>query len=83
MSHIVPDRPPFRSFWDFVVRGWRPVTCWICSAVLVVNGLVLPLAQLWGVAVTPLSWAEMSLFVGGLIAAGTQRTIEKINGVTS
>ncbi len=76
-------RMPFGSLWDFVVRGWRPVLCWICILVLVVNAIVLPLAQLWGVTVTPLGWADLAVFVTGLAALGAQRTIEKIQGVTS
>lgn len=76
-------RQPFRSRWDFAVRGWRPIMCWICVVVLVVNGVVLPMAQLWGAQVQPLDWSALAVFAGTLGIAGVQRSTEKIYGVTS
>jgi hypothetical protein len=79
----LPPRRPITSIWDFAVRAWRPTASWVCVLVLLVNGVVLPVAQLWGVTVQPLSWADLSVFALGLIAAGASRTVEKIQGVTS
>lgn len=79
----LPPRRPIGGVWDFVVRAWRPTASWVCVLVLLVNGVVLPLAQLWGTTVTPLSWSDLSIFALGLIANGAARTVEKIQGVTS
>lgn len=79
----LPQRRPIASIWDFAVRAWRPTASWVCVLVLLVNGVILPMAQLWGVTVQPLSWSDLSVFALGLIAAGAARTVEKIQGVTS
>lgn len=79
----LPARRPIAGWWDFAVRAWRPSAAWICVLVLLVNGVVLPMAQLWGVTVAPLDWSDMSVFALGLVATSISRTVEKLKGVTS
>lgn len=55
----------------------------MCVLVLFTNGVLLPMAQLWGVTVAPLAWSDMSVFALGLVATSISRTVEKLSGVTS
>lgn len=83
MSRELPCRRPIGGLWDFAVRAWRPTAAWVCVLVLFTNGVLLPMAQLWGVTVAPLAWSDMSVFALGLVATSISRTVEKLSGVTS
>jgi hypothetical protein len=62
--------------------GWRPATGWVCVAILLVNGAVLPLARLWHVHTDPLDWKQMTPFAALLFGQGVARTAEKIMGAS-
>ncbi len=80
----LPPRRPVSGFWDFVVRGWRPVGAWAGVGAIVVHGLVIPLLPVFGRAPVAVDWLGLAAFLGlvfgPLVAA---RTVEKLNGVTS
>ena len=49
-----------------------------------VNGMVLPMLPVFGVAPVAIDWVGVSTFLGVLLGPiGVARTIEKLNGVTS
>lgn len=80
----LPCRRRFSSFWDFVVRGWRPVAAWVGVGVMVVHGWILPLLPYTGAAPVEIDWLGVTAFLtfifGPLVVA---RTVEKLRGVTS
>jgi hypothetical protein len=79
-----PPRKPFASFWDFCVRAYRPVAAWVAIGTALVNGMVLPMLPVFGVAPVAIDWVGVSTFLGVLLGPiGVARTIEKLNGVTS
>jgi len=80
----LPGRRPFTNLWDFVVRAYRPIGNWVCIAILVMHGLVLPVAALLGRAVTvQLSGADLLAIIALMGLGWHQRTKEKREGLTS
>lgn len=79
-----PPRLPFVSFWDFVVRAYRPVAAWVGVATMIVHGVMIPCLPLFRQPPVAIDWMGVSAFLtvifGPLVVA---RTIEKLNGVTS
>lgn len=79
-----PPRRRFVSFWDFVVRGYRPVAAWIGAGTALVHGMIIPMLPVFGRPPVAIDWMGVAAFLGvlwgPLVAA---RTIEKIQGVTS
>jgi len=82
---LPPARPlTFAERAEMIARtGWRPASGWICVAILAVNGAVLPLARLRGVALEPLDWHELTPFAALLVAHAGMRTAEKIMGASA
>lgn len=80
----LPPRRPFSSFWDFVVRAYRPVGAWVGVATMIVHGVVIPLLPVFGTAPVAIDWLGVTAFLG--ICWGppvVARTVEKLRGVTS
>lgn len=79
-----PVRLPFLSFWDFVVRAYRPVAAWVGVGTALVHGVVIPLLPVFGQLPVAVDWMGVSAFLGVLWApVVVARTVEKIQGVTS
>lgn len=84
MTVAAPARRPFASFWDFVVRAYRPLAAWIGVASMFVHGVLIPSLPLFGVAPVAIDWMGVSTFLGVIFGPlVVARTVEKINGVTS
>lgn len=84
VTRVTPPRPPFRSFWDFVVRAYRPVAAWIGVLTMLVHGVLLPVLPLFRIAPVAIDWMGVSAFLGVIFGPlVVARTVEKINGVTS
>lgn len=83
-SDPLPPRRAFSSFWDFVVRGYRPIGAWVGVATMLVHGVVIPLLPVFGQLPVAVDWLGVCAFLG--VCWGppvVARTIEKLNGVTS
>lgn len=79
-----PVRRPFASFWDFVVRGYRPVAAWIGAGTALVHGMIIPMLPVFGRAPVAIDWMGVAAFLGVLWGPlVVARTVEKIRGVTS
>lgn len=78
----IARRPRSRFEWmvAFFRAGWRPAAGWTCVVILLVNGVVLPLARLFHVELEPLAWRELATFIGALTALAGLRSAEKITG---
>lgn len=79
----LPPRRRFSSPWDFVVRGYRPIGCWVAVITLFVHLVVLPIADLFGRHVERLSAVELATIVTLLGLGWHQRSKEKREGLTS
>lgn len=80
----LPPRRPFSSFWDFIVRAYRPVAAWIGVLTMLVHGVVIPLLPVFGRAPVAIDWTGVSVFLGVIFGPlVVARTIEKLNQVTS
>lgn len=80
----LPTRRGFSSFWDFVVRGYRPVAAWIGVVTMAVHGVVIPLLPVFGHLPVAVDWLGVSAFLGVIFGPlVVARTVEKLNGVTS
>jgi hypothetical protein len=74
--------PPIMGSWDAFVRGWRPFGGWVCGAILLVRGVVIPIAQIVRhEAIDPLDWVALTALVG-MLGLGRYRSRERIAGVT-
>lgn len=81
---VLPTRRPFASFWDFVVRAYRPVAAWVGVVTMAVHGVIIPLLPVFGVAPVAIDWMGVSAFLGVIFGPlVVARTVEKIQGVTS
>lgn len=74
---------PPQGFWAYFVRAARPTAIWACVGVLLVNGVILPLARLWGVSVEPLDWQGLAVFGATAFGLGAQRSFDKKIGAAS
>ncbi len=85
VAHLdLPERRPFSSWWDFTVRGWRPIAAWIGVGTMAVHGIVVPGLPLLGHAPVAIDWTGVSVFLGVIFGPlVVARTVEKLNGVTS
>lgn len=72
----------WEQFCHAVRVGWRPASGWVCVAILLVNGVVLPLARLKGLPIEPLDWHQLTPFAGLLIGQSALRTVEKTLGAS-
>jgi hypothetical protein len=69
------------------VAGWRPAVGWVCVLGMFSNYFIIPitnfiLALVQSEIVVPLlDTSEMLTLLGGLLALGGYRTVEKIKGV--
>ena len=70
------------------VSGWRPFIGWVCGFGCAWNWIgisiakvILQLANLTNIVLTPASLTEMMPLLFGLLGLGTLRTVEKINKV--
>jgi hypothetical protein len=77
---------PPEGFWGHACHavrvGWRPASGWVCAGVLLVNGVILPLARLKYPAIEPLDWHAMTPFAAMLVGMGGLRSWEKITGAS-
>lgn len=64
------------------VAGWRPAIGWICGLAIANNYLLLPYAQVLGLAVIGLDAAELMPLIMGMLGLGGARTYEKMKGVS-
>tara|TARA_R110000803_G_scaffold2767_1_gene9538 strand:+ start:4236 stop:4625 length:390 start_codon:yes stop_codon:yes gene_type:complete len=69
------------------VSGWRPFIGWVCGFGCAWNWLgvsiakiILQLAGVTDIVLTPASLTEMMPLLFGLLGLGTLRTVEKLNG---
>lgn len=83
----VPMPPAVTGQWGTVGRfirgGWRSIAAWVCIAVLIVNGIVLPLARLWGFQGEAMDWPGLAAFIAGLAALAHYRSHDLEKGVTT
>ncbi|MDB5432405.1 MAG: hypothetical protein JWP35_3521 [Caulobacter sp.] len=68
------------KFWR---GGWRSSAGWALVATILVNGVVLPLARLFGFHGEPLPWGELAAFVAALVGLVHYRSQDLKNGVTT
>jgi hypothetical protein len=75
---VVPVSGP----WEAFVRGWRPFGGWVCGAILLARGVVIPITQLCrGEPVDPLDWVSLIALVG-VLGLSRDRQRERLAGVT-
>lgn len=55
--------------------GWRPAAGWVCTLILLANGVILPL-----VGKAPADWRAMAVFVGTLLGLAVARSFDKAQG---
>lgn len=83
----VPLPPAIVGQWGTVgrfIRGaWRAVAAWVCILVLIVNGVVLPIARLFGFDGEPMDWPGLAAFIAGLSALAVMRSRDLNSGVTT
>lgn len=79
-----PARRAFSSFWDFMVRGYRPLAAWVGLGTMLVHGMIIPLLPVFGRPVVGVDWMGVSTFLGVVFGPlVVARTVEKVRGVTS
>lgn len=78
-----PETGEWTSFARYVRGGWRSAAAWVCVAVLIINGAVLPMARLFGFAGEAIDWPGLATFVAGLVALTHYRSKDLEKGVTS
>lgn len=79
-----PARRPFSSFWDFMVRAYRPLAAWVGLGTMLVHGMIIPLLPVFGRPVVVVDWMGVSTFLGVVFGPlVVARTVEKVRGVTS
>jgi len=61
--------------WTVFRAGWRPMAGWACTAILIVNGVVLPFC-----GKQPADWRAMAMFIGTLMGLAVTRTMDKMSG---
>ncbi|NBB17028.1 hypothetical protein GVN21_16805 [Caulobacter sp. SLTY] len=83
----IPLPPAVTHQWGTVgrfIRGaWRAIAAWVCVLALLVNGVILPLARLWGFVGEPLDWQGMAALVAGLGVLAHYRSKNLAEGVTT
>ena len=77
-----PVRGTLDKLAFFVRTGWRPAAGWVSATILLVNGVVIPLARLWLPRIEPVDWRAMTPFVVVLLGHAALRTWEKIAGAS-
>lgn len=75
---------PPRGFWANLVAvvagGWKAAGCWVCVAVLAVNGIVIPLARIKYQHLEALDWRGVTLFAATLLGLRLFHMVENITG---
>ena len=72
---------PLRGVWDMFIRGWRPFGGWVCGAILLTRGVVVPLTQLYRhEPIEPLDLVALTALVG-VLGLSRWRTQERLAGV--
>lgn len=71
------------TFGLFFRGGWQSAAAWVCVAILGVNGLVLPLARLFGFTGEPMDWQGLAVFVAGLGGLAVLRNNRLKDGTTT
>ena len=66
------------NFWQ---SGWRPATGWVCVAGFLVNFLVSPLLNPFGIHIPQADTTVMLPVLMGMLGLGTMRTLERTKGV--
>lgn len=52
---------------------------WVCTLILLANGVILPISRMWGVPVEPLDWRSMTVFVAAILGLAGMRSYDKAN----
>jgi hypothetical protein len=71
------------SFGKFWRGAWRATAGWALVGTIIVNGMVLPLARLFGFKGEPLDWAALGAFLVAFVALVKYRHDDLKNGLTS
>lgn len=71
------------SFGRFWRGGWRSTAGWALVGTIIVNGIVLPLARLFGFDGEPLDWTALGAFLVAFVALVKYRSDDLKNRVTS
>lgn len=71
------------TFGRFIRGGWRSIGAWICVLALFVNGVVLPLARLWGFKGEPIDWQGLAVFVPVIAVLAHYRSQDLRAGATT
>ena len=71
------------TFGRYIRGGWRSAAGWVCVLSLFVNGVVLPVARLFGFQGEPLAWEGMAALVAALGALTHYRSKDLQAGATT
>lgn len=71
------------TFGRFVRGAWRAVAAWVCILVLFINGVVLPVARLFGFPGEAMDWPGLAAFIAGLGTLAVMRSRDLNTGVTT
>ncbi|MDP1964005.1 MAG: hypothetical protein Q8K93_17595 [Reyranella sp.] len=91
-GYVLPDLPAlpdlgggdqWRSFGRFWRGGWRSSAGWVVVLILFVNGVILPIARLFGFAGEGMDWKALAALVIALPALAHYRSADLQAGKTT
>lgn len=74
-------RSPLATFGFCIRAGWRPFSGWCCGGVILVNGVIVPVARMHDASIPVIDWHGLTPFAAILLGQAAIRGWEKIKGV--
>lgn len=71
------------SFGKFWRGGWRSTAGWALVLTILVNGVILPMARLWGFQGEALDWTALGAFLVAFVGLVKFRSDDLKNGTAS
>ena len=79
MAQIAVNKEEAKGNW--FQSSWRPATAWVCVLGFMMNFLVSPIANAFGVDIPQADTSVMMPVLMGMLGLGGLRTFEKTKGI--